>query len=53
MLFRFYSNDEIASKMEISENTIQKHLQNLFRKLNVSSKWELLKFIRETAKIVL
>ena len=53
LLFRFYRNDEIASKMEISENTIQKHLQNLFRKLNVSSKWELLKFIRETAKNVL
>lgn len=44
LLFAFCSNDEIAAKMEISENTIQKHLQNLFRKLNVSSKWELLKF---------
>ena len=43
-IFSFKNNDEIAAEMKISENTIQKHLQNIFRKLNVSSKWELLKY---------
>lgn len=33
--------------MNISENTLQKHLQNLFRKFGVGSKWELMKKINE------
>ncbi|WKY47668.1 LuxR C-terminal-related transcriptional regulator [Eubacteriaceae bacterium ES3] len=41
----FRNNDEIGSELSISENTIQKHLQNIFRKLNVSSKWDLLRLL--------
>ena len=47
LLFAFQNNEEIAAQMNISENTIQKHLQNLFRKRNVSSKWEQLKYSRK------
>ena len=45
-IFSFKSNEEIADEMNISTNTFQKHLQNIFRKLNVSSKWELLKYTK-------
>ena len=44
-LFSFKSNEEISEALGIQENTVQKHMQNIFRKLNVSSKWELLKFL--------
>lgn len=43
-LFAFQSNEEIAAALGIQDSTMQKHLQNIFRKMNVSSKWELLKF---------
>lgn len=46
-LFSFKSNEEIADAMEICANTFQKHLQNIFRKFNVSSKWELLKYSKK------
>ena len=42
-LYQFESNAEIADALGIRENTLQKHLQNLFRKLNVTSKWEVLR----------
>lgn len=41
-LMNFEENKEIADVLGIRENTLQKHLQNLFRKINVSSKWELM-----------
>ena len=34
---------EIAQSLGIRENTLQKHLQNIFRKTNVTSRWELLR----------
>ena len=43
----FMENKQIAATMNISENTLQKHLQNLFRKFGVGSKWELMKKINE------
>lgn len=43
LIFRYQTNQEIAASLSIKENTLQKHLQNLFRKTNVSSKWELLR----------
>ena len=43
LIFSFANNDEIASTLGISENTIQKHLQNIFRKTGTSSKWDLLR----------
>lgn len=45
-ILEFQNNDEIAASLGISENTVQKHLQNIFRKMNVSSKWELLQIRR-------
>jgi DNA-binding CsgD family transcriptional regulator len=38
------SNDEISKKLSISPHTLKKHLQNIYRKLNVTTKWELLQF---------
>ncbi|WP_203362983.1 response regulator transcription factor [Bacillus sp. REN10] len=35
-------NKEIAKKLYVSEHTIKKHLQNLYRKFNVSNRTELL-----------
>lgn len=43
LLFAFYSNDEIAEAMNISEHTAQKHIQNILRKTNAASRLELLK----------
>ncbi|MGN0483594.1 MAG: LuxR C-terminal-related transcriptional regulator [Lachnospiraceae bacterium] len=43
LIFLYRTNAEIADEMQIQENTIQKHMQNIFRKMNVSSKWELLR----------
>ncbi len=45
LLSGYANNNEISQVLSISENTVQKHLQNLFRKLGVSSKWELLRFL--------
>lgn len=42
-LYCFETNAEIADALGIRENTLQKHLQNLFRKLNVNSKWDVLR----------
>ena len=36
---------EIAEKLFVSENTVKKHISNIFTKLNISSKTELLKMI--------
>lgn len=42
--FEFKNNQEISYELNIQDNTIQKHIQNIFRKMRVSSKWDLLKF---------
>jgi DNA-binding CsgD family transcriptional regulator len=42
MVFCDLTNDEIASQLYISPNTLKKHLQNLYRKLGASSRWELM-----------
>ena len=33
------NNEEILAKLVISRNTLLKHLQNLYRKCGVSSRW--------------
>ena len=43
-IYQYRNNDEIAGSLGIRENTLQKHLQNIFRKTNVTSRWELLRF---------
>lgn len=45
LLFEYKNNIEIAEQLQISNNTIQKHLQNIYCKMNVTSKWDLLRFI--------
>ena len=35
--------EEILARLHISKNTLQKHLQNLYRKCGVCSRWDLRK----------
>ncbi len=44
LIFQDMNNDEIADKLFISGYTLKKHIQNLYRKFNVSTKWNLLKY---------
>lgn len=44
LIFEGMDNDEISDKLFISTYTLKKHIQNLYRKFNVSTKWNLLKF---------
>ena len=44
LIFQFQNNEEIVEKLAIKENTLQKHMQNIIRKMNASSKWDLLQF---------
>ncbi len=48
-LSRFETNEEIADALGIRESTLQKHLQNLFRKLGVTSKWDVLRLCYKSA----
>ena len=43
-----YTNKYIAAKLAISENTLKKHSKSIYAKINVSSKKELKKLVRET-----
>lgn len=47
-LLEFQENEEIADHLNIRETTLNKHLQNLFRKLGVRSRWELLRKLRHS-----
>lgn len=44
LIFDDMDNNAIADKLCISTYTLKKHIQNLYHKLNVSTKWGLLKF---------
>ncbi len=44
LIFLAKSNYEICDELNIKEHTLQKHYQNIYRKLNISSKWELMRF---------
>lgn len=44
LIFQDMSNEEIADKLFISGYTLKKHIQNLYKKFNVSTKWNLLRF---------
>lgn len=43
LIHQYYNIDEMAQKLQITEHTVQKHLQNLFKKMNVASRWDVLR----------
>ena len=43
LVFQDWSNEEILDKLVSSRHTLLKHLQNLYRKCGVSSRWDLRK----------
>ena len=45
LLYRTQTNPDICDRLCITEHTLQKHLQNLYRKLNISSRWELVQYL--------
>ena len=45
------SNQQIADKLFISENTIKKHISNIFQKLQVERRTEAIKKARELSVI--
>ena len=42
LVFRGFSNKEISDKLFISVNTVKKHMNNIFRRINVSSRAQLI-----------
>ena len=46
LIFQDLKNEEIARQIGITRNTLHKHLQNIYRKCGVSSRWELMKLDR-------
>jgi DNA-binding CsgD family transcriptional regulator len=45
------SNRDIAEKLFISESTVKKHVNRIFKKLKVGNRWNLLKIARGTDRI--
>lgn len=43
LILRGETNASIANQLFISKSTVKKHINNLFRKLKITSRWELLK----------
>jgi DNA-binding CsgD family transcriptional regulator len=46
-ILRGETNASIADQLFISESTVKKHINNLFRKLEITSRWELLKLTKD------
>lgn len=40
------TNTSIAEKLFISESTVKKHINSIFRKLNIKSRWEILRLLK-------
>lgn len=43
LIYQYYNIEEMADELQITTHTVQKHLQNLFKKMNVSSRWDILR----------
>lgn len=41
LLFEGRGNDEIAHELYISENTLRRHIYNMYNKMGIKSRWEL------------
>ena len=48
MMTHFWSNQEIASALNVRDTTLQKHFQNMFRKFNVTSRWEIMRLLTDS-----
>lgn len=54
LILNGYTNDEIAEKLIISINTVKRHIQNIFRKLDVKSRSQLFsKYMEKDRKILI
>ena len=51
LIYEGLSNQQIADKLFISENTIKKHISNIFQKLEVERRTEAIKKARELSII--
>lgn len=45
LIYNGYSNSEISVALNIAVNTVKKHIYNIFEKLDVSSRTQLIKFL--------
>lgn len=43
-----HSNAEIAAKLFIANSTVKKHINKIFKKMNIQTRWQLLKLCQET-----
>jgi DNA-binding CsgD family transcriptional regulator len=51
LMLERYSNDEMADYLHVSHFTVQKHVSNIYKKLNVNSKSQLFKLCSEIGQI--
>ena len=52
LMYNSYTNQKIASKLNIAENTVKHHITNIFSKFKVRNRLEFLKIIREKRIII-
>lgn len=44
MIFQNVPDEQIAEQLHISPNTLKKHIQNVYHKLDISARWELIRY---------
>jgi DNA-binding NarL/FixJ family response regulator len=47
LLLKGSADRDIAESLSISEGTLKKHIQHIYRKLGISARWELIVFLSE------
>ncbi|MBN2109040.1 MAG: PAS domain S-box protein [Deltaproteobacteria bacterium] len=52
LIYNSYTNHKIASKLNISENTVKHHITSIFSKFKVGNRLEFLKIIREKRIVI-